>query len=87
MSNRDWSVAELCRELRIKPVMLCRYVGPDSELRKHGKQVIGGWRRISPPFRKRPLQALDTDGDASISPIENEQSFADMCHGLDQDDE
>ncbi len=40
MSNRDTSVAELCRELRIKPVTLYRYVGPDGELRKHGKQVL-----------------------------------------------
>ncbi len=29
------------RELRIKPVTLDRYVGPDGELRKHGKQVLG----------------------------------------------
>ncbi len=41
MSNRDTSVAEICRELRIKPVTLYRYVGPDGELRKHGKQVLG----------------------------------------------
>ena len=31
MSNRDTSVAELCRELRIKRVTLYRYVGPDGD--------------------------------------------------------
>ncbi len=41
MANRDTTVTELCRELRIKPVTLYRYVGPDGELRKHGKQVLG----------------------------------------------
>ena len=41
MSNRDTSVAEICRELRIKPVTLYRYVGPDGELGKHGKHAPG----------------------------------------------
>ena len=41
MANRDTSVTELCRELRIKPVTLYRYGGPDGQLRKHGKQVLG----------------------------------------------
>ena len=41
MSNRDTSVAEICRELCIKPVTLYRYVGPDGELRKNEKQVLG----------------------------------------------
>ena len=54
MSNRDTSVAELCGELRIKPMTLYRYVGPDGELRKHGKQVLSAWRRISPPAANDP---------------------------------
>ena len=41
MSNRDTSVAEPRSELGIKPVTLYRYVGPDSELRKRGIQVLG----------------------------------------------
>jgi DNA invertase Pin-like site-specific DNA recombinase len=40
MANRDTSVAELCKELGIKPVTLYRYVGPKGELRDHGKRVI-----------------------------------------------
>ncbi|MEZ5936433.1 MAG: recombinase family protein [Alphaproteobacteria bacterium] len=41
MSSRDTSVAELCDELGIKPVTLYRYVGPNGELREHGKRVLG----------------------------------------------
>ena len=41
MSNRDASVAGFCSELRIKPLTLYRYVGPDGETRKHGNQVHG----------------------------------------------
>ena len=55
MSNRDTSVAELCRELRTKPVTLYRHVGPDGELRKHGKQVLGTWRRILPLSANDPF--------------------------------
>ena len=40
MANRDTSVAELCRELGVKPVTLYRYVGPDGTLREHGLRVI-----------------------------------------------
>lgn len=40
MANRDTSVAELCKELGVKPVTLYRYVGPKGELRDHGKRVI-----------------------------------------------
>lgn len=41
MANRDTSVAELCRELGVKPVTLYRYVGPDGTLRDHGRRVLG----------------------------------------------
>lgn len=40
MANRDTTVAELCKELGVKPVTLYRYVGPKGELRDHGKRVI-----------------------------------------------
>ena len=40
MQNRDTSVAELAKELRIKPVTLYRYVGPNGELRENGKRVL-----------------------------------------------
>ena len=41
MAHRDTSVSDLCRELRISPVTLCRYVDPRGNLRDHGKRVIG----------------------------------------------
>lgn len=41
MANRDTSVAELCEELGVKPVMLYRYVDPTGNLRDHGKRVLG----------------------------------------------
>lgn len=41
MAQRDTSVAELCRELGIRPVTLYRYVGPDGSLRAHGRRVLG----------------------------------------------
>ena len=41
MKNRDTSVTELAAELRVKPVTLYRYVGPNGELREHGRQVLG----------------------------------------------
>ena len=37
MANRDTSVSELCKELKIKPVTLYRYVDPEGNLREHGK--------------------------------------------------
>ena len=40
MANRDTAVTDLCRELGVKPVTLYRYVGPDGELRDHGKKVL-----------------------------------------------
>ena len=40
MKSRDTSVAELARELHVKPVTLYRYVGPKGELRKNGKRVL-----------------------------------------------
>jgi len=41
MAQRDTSVAELCAELGIKPVTLCRYVGPDGQLRDYARRVLG----------------------------------------------
>ena len=40
MANRDTSVAELCKELGIRPVTLYRYVDPKGNLRDYGKQVL-----------------------------------------------
>lgn len=40
MANRDTSVAELCKELGIKPVTLYRYVDPQGNLREAGKKVL-----------------------------------------------
>jgi DNA invertase Pin-like site-specific DNA recombinase len=41
MGKRETSVAALCDELRITRATLYRYVGPNGELRKHGRQVLG----------------------------------------------
>ena len=38
MAHRDTSVSELCRELRIRPVTLYRYVGPQGQLREQGPE-------------------------------------------------
>ena len=46
MSNRDTSVFELCKELKVKSVTLYRYVGPKGELRETGKRVLTAWRWI-----------------------------------------
>ena len=40
MKNRDTSVTDLAAELGIKPVTVYRYVGPDGELREHGRLVL-----------------------------------------------
>ena len=40
MAHRDTSVSELCRELRIRPVTLYRYVGPQGQLREQGQKVL-----------------------------------------------
>ena len=40
MKNRDCSVTELCDELGISRQALYKYVGPDGELREHGKRVL-----------------------------------------------
>ena len=40
MAHRDTSVAELCRELGIRPVTLYRYVGPQGQLREQGQKVL-----------------------------------------------
>jgi hypothetical protein len=41
MGKRETSVAALCDELRITRATLYRYVGPNGELREHGRQVLG----------------------------------------------
>ncbi len=40
MANRDTSVAELCKELGVKPVTLYRYVDPNGDLRDYGLLVL-----------------------------------------------
>jgi len=40
MANRDTSVADLCKELGVKPVTLYRYVDPNGTLRDYGKRVL-----------------------------------------------
>ena len=40
MSKRDTSVTELCDELGIARTTLYRYVGPNGELREHGRRVL-----------------------------------------------
>ena len=40
MKNRDTSVSDLAAELGTKPVTVYRYVGPDGELREHGRRVL-----------------------------------------------
>ena len=40
MKNRDTSVTDLAAVLGIKPVTVYRYVGPDGDLREHGRRVL-----------------------------------------------
>ena len=40
MASRDTSVADLCKELGVKPVTLYRYVDPNGNLRDYGKRVL-----------------------------------------------
>ncbi|SDQ28731.1 recombinase family protein [Pseudovibrio sp. Tun.PSC04-5.I4] len=40
MKNRGTSVADLCKELGVKPVTLYRYVDPNGNLRDYGKRVL-----------------------------------------------
>ena len=40
MANRDTSVAELCKELGVRPVTLYRYVDPKGKLREYGERVL-----------------------------------------------
>ena len=40
MASRDTSVAELCKEIGVRPPTLYRYVDPNGNLRKSGKQVL-----------------------------------------------
>jgi hypothetical protein len=44
MANCDTSVRGLCKELGITRVTLYRSVGPNGELREHGKRVLGADR-------------------------------------------
>jgi len=40
MASRDTSVADLCKELGVKPVTLYRYVDPNGNLRDYGKRIL-----------------------------------------------
>jgi DNA invertase Pin-like site-specific DNA recombinase len=40
MTNRDTTVAQLCKELGVKPVTLYRYVDPIGNLRDHGVRAL-----------------------------------------------
>ena len=40
MKNRDTSVAELCKELKITRATLYKYISPTGELRDYGKRVL-----------------------------------------------
>lgn len=40
MANRDTSVAQLCKEIGVKPVTLYRYVDPNGNLRDHGVRAL-----------------------------------------------
>jgi DNA invertase Pin-like site-specific DNA recombinase len=41
MKNRDTTVSELCKELKITKPTLYRYVSPQGELREFGERVLG----------------------------------------------
>ncbi len=41
MAQRDTPESELCRQLGVRPVTLCRHVDPQGNLRDHGKRVLG----------------------------------------------
>ena len=41
MGKQETRVADLCNELRITRATLYRYVGPNGDLREHGRQVLG----------------------------------------------
>ena len=40
MGNKDTIVSELCKELKVTRATLYRYIGPNGELRKHGKTIL-----------------------------------------------
>jgi hypothetical protein len=40
VSNRDTSVGELCNEPGIAPTAISRYLNPNGDLRRHGKQAL-----------------------------------------------
>lgn len=41
MKNRDTSVAELCKELKITRATLYKYISPTGELRTYAQKVLG----------------------------------------------
>ena len=41
MANRNTSVSEPCRALKIRPVTLYRYVDPEGNLRENEKRLLG----------------------------------------------
>lgn len=43
MKNRDTSVSELCKELKITRTSLYKYISPTGELRDYAKRVLEKW--------------------------------------------
>ncbi len=41
MEQKETVVSELCKELGITKPTFYRYVGPNGELRDHGKRLLG----------------------------------------------
>jgi DNA invertase Pin-like site-specific DNA recombinase len=42
MGKKETKVSELCIELGVTRVTLYRYVGPEGQLREHGRRVLTG---------------------------------------------
>ena len=40
MDKKDAIVSELCKKLKVPRATLYRYIGPNGELRKHGKTIL-----------------------------------------------
>jgi hypothetical protein len=40
MGKKETRVSDLCEELGVTRVTLYRYVGPEGELREHGRRVL-----------------------------------------------
>ena len=80
MQNRDTSVAELAKELRIKPVTLYRYVGPKGELRENGKRVLDAQVRLASPCScKRPGRPRRRQASAAVTTVQWEKKAAGRC--------